>query len=256
MLPHLRSGHWGIHAARLGTGQGLSATKQGLTGTQEDTSGRVSGAEGGIRTHTPLRAADFESAASTIPPLRRCVPCKKEEWSGRGDSNPRPSPWQGDALPLSHFRSDGGLSLHPHSTKKQAGCESLGVAGPPPHPTSSSPHPPTPSSPHPPTATPQPSPHKAVALATPAIRLWRLRRDGSTLPPCVTRPPPAPACRTQPAGPPKGAGIARKAVPPCPKNGPCRTGRIVSAADGFEADSFPKIENTWRWNESQEFPSS
>ena len=27
------------------------------------------------------------------------------EWSGRGDSNPRPSPWQGDALPLSHFRS-------------------------------------------------------------------------------------------------------------------------------------------------------
>ena len=27
------------------------------------------------------------------------------EWSGRGDSNPRPSPWQGDALPLSPFRS-------------------------------------------------------------------------------------------------------------------------------------------------------
>ena len=26
-------------------------------------------------------------------------------WSGRRDSNPRPSPWQGDALPLSHFRS-------------------------------------------------------------------------------------------------------------------------------------------------------
>ena len=25
-------------------------------------------------------------------------------WSGRRDSNPRPSPWQGDALPLSHFR--------------------------------------------------------------------------------------------------------------------------------------------------------
>ena len=28
-----------------------------------------------------------------------------EYWSGRWDSNPRPSPWQGDALPLSHFRS-------------------------------------------------------------------------------------------------------------------------------------------------------
>ena len=27
------------------------------------------------------------------------------EWSGRRDSNPRPSPWQGDALPLRHFRS-------------------------------------------------------------------------------------------------------------------------------------------------------
>ena len=26
-------------------------------------------------------------------------------WSGRPDSNRRPSPWQGDALPLSHFRS-------------------------------------------------------------------------------------------------------------------------------------------------------
>ena len=26
-------------------------------------------------------------------------------WSGRRDSNPRPSPWQGDALPLRHFRS-------------------------------------------------------------------------------------------------------------------------------------------------------
>ena len=29
-----------------------------------------SGAEGGIRTHTPVKAADFKSAASTIPPPR------------------------------------------------------------------------------------------------------------------------------------------------------------------------------------------
>ena len=29
-------------------------------------------------------------------------------WSGRRDSNSRPSPWQGDALPLSHFRIAGG----------------------------------------------------------------------------------------------------------------------------------------------------
>ena len=26
------------------------------------------------------------------------------KWSGKRDSNSRPSPWQGDALPLSHFR--------------------------------------------------------------------------------------------------------------------------------------------------------
>ena len=30
--------------------------------------------------------------------------------------------------------------------------------------------------------------------------------------------------------------------PPCPQNGSCWTRRIVSAADGFEADSFPKIK--------------
>ena len=28
----------------------------------------------------------------------------ENKWSGRRDLNPRPSPWQGDALPLSHFR--------------------------------------------------------------------------------------------------------------------------------------------------------
>ena len=29
----------------------------------------------------------------------------RKRWSGRRDSNSRPSPWQGDALPLSHFRT-------------------------------------------------------------------------------------------------------------------------------------------------------
>ena len=29
---------------------------------------------------------------------------RRKSWSGRRDSNSRPSPWQGDALPLSHFR--------------------------------------------------------------------------------------------------------------------------------------------------------
>ena len=27
----------------------------------------------------------------------------RENWSSRRDLNPRPSPWQGDALPLSHY---------------------------------------------------------------------------------------------------------------------------------------------------------
>ena len=30
----------------------------------------------------------------------------RKYWSGRRDSNPRPSPWQGDTLPLSHFRKN------------------------------------------------------------------------------------------------------------------------------------------------------
>ncbi len=29
---------------------------------------------------------------------------RRPSWSGRRDSNPRPPPWQGGALPLSHFR--------------------------------------------------------------------------------------------------------------------------------------------------------
>jgi hypothetical protein len=33
-----------------------------------------------------------------------------KNWSGKGDLNPRPSPWQGDALPLSYSRSVGILN--------------------------------------------------------------------------------------------------------------------------------------------------
>ena len=142
------------------------------------------------------------------------------------------------------------MSLHPYSTKKQAACESLAVAGPPPHPTSSSPHPPTPSSPHPPTATPQPSPHMAVAPAT--------RRASDRQRPC--HPPLALAPRrlyTSPMHNPTSAcprlpdaarGTSPRSTncpdngPPYPQNGSCWTRRIVSAVDRFEADSFPKKE--------------
>ncbi len=36
---------------------------------------------------------------------RRFIACSFTNWSGRGDSNARPSPWQGDALPLSYARA-------------------------------------------------------------------------------------------------------------------------------------------------------
>ncbi len=42
----------------------------------------------------------FETAASAYSATSAAL----SGWSGRRDSNSRPSPWQGDALPLSHFR--------------------------------------------------------------------------------------------------------------------------------------------------------
>ena len=51
----------------------------------------------------------FKTAASAVPPFPREGNEKAGPearcWSGRRDSNSRPSPWQGDALPLSHFRT-------------------------------------------------------------------------------------------------------------------------------------------------------
>ena len=46
---------------------------------------------------------DLVDGNRTIPP--HSSNSQGGVWSGRWDSNPRPSPWQGDALPLSHFRS-------------------------------------------------------------------------------------------------------------------------------------------------------
>ena len=50
-------------------------------------------------------ATGLEGQGSTTelhPHIEVTINFKK--WSGRRDSNSRPSPWQGDALPLSHFR--------------------------------------------------------------------------------------------------------------------------------------------------------
>ena len=56
------------------------------------------GAEGRDRTGTGVAPQQFlRLSRLPIPPLR--------PWSGRRDSNPRPPPWQGGALPLSYFRT-------------------------------------------------------------------------------------------------------------------------------------------------------
>ena len=39
-------------------------------------------------------------APTQIPSVAKSL----KNWSGRGDSNPRPQPWQGCALPLSYTR--------------------------------------------------------------------------------------------------------------------------------------------------------
>ena len=58
--------------------------------------------------HYPIltRVIGFPSHSSTIlgARLTRLTPDAEKRWSGRRDSNSRPSPWQGDALPLRHFR--------------------------------------------------------------------------------------------------------------------------------------------------------
>ena len=48
-----------------------------------------------------------ESPVGRSNPAIRCM----ESWSGKGDLNPRPSPWQGDALPLSYSRSREGYEI-------------------------------------------------------------------------------------------------------------------------------------------------
>ncbi len=49
-------------------------------------------------------AAVLARFAAGAPPSPTSQSWSGTHWSGRRDSNPRPSPWQGDALPLRHFR--------------------------------------------------------------------------------------------------------------------------------------------------------
>ncbi len=47
------------------------------------------------------------------PPEGKYYTTDLEKWSGRRDSNPRPRPWQGRALPLSYARSKLGATCRP-----------------------------------------------------------------------------------------------------------------------------------------------
>ena len=62
---------------------------------------------GGTWTHTPLRARDFKSLVSTnstTQALTQKIPTSIGTlWSGKRDSNSRPRPWQGRALPTELF---------------------------------------------------------------------------------------------------------------------------------------------------------
>ena len=66
--------------------------------------------------HSPSRAPRKSPRSHEVPMRAKTVMppeggiyiygvWKAKKWSGRRDSNSRPSPWQGDALPLSYFRS-------------------------------------------------------------------------------------------------------------------------------------------------------
>ncbi len=61
--------------------------------------------EGGLR--EKLTAQIPDGMFGRLTQIRKVL----KHWSGKGDLNPRPSPWQGDALPLSYSRSFGNFEL-------------------------------------------------------------------------------------------------------------------------------------------------
>ena len=68
-------GYGSVEYDRYWTHEGIGYTdakhdKIAETSAFEDNWGGEDGAEGGTRTHTPRKVADFKSAASTVPPPR------------------------------------------------------------------------------------------------------------------------------------------------------------------------------------------
>lgn len=75
--------------------------------------------------YTALQAVASPLGHSTEAPPEGAVECPHGPSSGRRDSNPRPSPWQGDALPLSHFRTPDNLSCGRLETIEQRAARFL-----------------------------------------------------------------------------------------------------------------------------------
>ena len=60
----------------------------------------------GLRLHrTSLREAESRQSIARFSKILFHSHCHYFRWSGRRDSDPRLSPWQGDTLPLSHSRT-------------------------------------------------------------------------------------------------------------------------------------------------------
>ena len=66
---------------------------------------KIGAGEGNRTLVTGLEGQGF---TTKLHPHMKIKHLQKLNWSRRRDLNPRPSPWQGDALPLSHFCKYGG----------------------------------------------------------------------------------------------------------------------------------------------------
>src|SRR5450755_956528 len=72
-----------------------------------------------------------DGTTASIAPAVFARDCSYEppgkEWSGRRDLNSRPSPWQGDALPLSYFRAPDQAPTRPSSPGLRTTLEAYGA---------------------------------------------------------------------------------------------------------------------------------
>ena len=59
--------------------------------------------EAGLEPAQPQWPRDFKSLVSTDSTIRASINRKGNKWSGKRDSNSRPQPWQGCALPTELF---------------------------------------------------------------------------------------------------------------------------------------------------------